>query len=298
MSTASITRIGHFTDPVRLTGLTVFLFDSPVPAAYCLCGASPATHELHVLEPDASVSGINGLVLTGGSAFGLGAVAGVMDYLREQGQGFRTPHGVVPIVPAAAIYDLGVGLPFAPRPEEAFEACLAAVPHNLVRGEIGAGTGATVGKLVPGLQPARGGFGRASVSLPEGVSVTACAVVNCRGDVRDAKGKIIAGARFPDGQFADGEKYLLSGQKEELFEVCPNTTLVVVLVEADFSREALHRIARVAMSGMARAISPVFTRYDGDIIFCISTGKNKASEDAVSVMAAKAVQQAIIDAVN
>lgn len=288
--------IGHYTCPQKKTGLSVFLFDTAVPAVYHLCGAAPASRELHALEPAATVPGIHGLVFAGGSAFGLAATQGVMTYLREQGKGFVTPHTVIPIVPAAAIYDCASSLA-PPTPEDAYQACVAAIPGNPMSGPIGAGTSATVGKMVADAEPSSGGFGQCTITLPEGVIVTAYAVVNALGDVRNDRGQIIAGARYADKTFADTEKFLL--QNPYAFSASAlNTTLVAVFTNARFTKIELARIARVASAGMARAISPCFTRYDGDLIFCASTQEVLAHENNVSVAAAEAVRLAIISAVS
>ncbi len=289
-------KIGHYTHEQHATGVTVFLFDQPAPAAYSLCGASPASHELHVLELDAHVPYIDGLVFSGGSAFGLNAVSGVMQWFQEQGRGYRTPYAPVPIVPAVGIYDFAVKSAIPPTADNAYEACLNAIDNNPLQGRVGAGAGASIGKLVPHAKRMSGGVGFAERTLKNGVSVLAYAVVNSLGDVRDGS-KIIAGARLPDGKFANCERYLLTGH-EEIVSDLANTTLVAVFTNAKFSKVELKRIGKVAMAGMARAISPVFTESDGDIIICASLGELPEVELVVSAMAAETVRQAIIHAVK
>ncbi|MDX1901033.1 MAG: P1 family peptidase [Gammaproteobacteria bacterium] len=289
-------RVGHYTCLDKKTGISVFLFESEAIAVYHLCGAAPASRELHVLEPTATVPGIHGLCFAGGSAFGLNATAGVMNFLKEQGKGFQTPHTTIPIVPAAAIYDCAISQA-PPTAEDAYQACRAAIPENPMRGAIGAGRSATVGKMVAGTEPSPGGFGWHTVTLPHGIIVTAYAVVNCLGDVRNQQGDIIAGARSKDQTFTDTEKFLLHNPYANTASAL-NTTLVAVMTNARFSKAELSRIARVASTGMARAISPVFTRYDGDLIFCVTTNEVPAHENNVSVAAAEAVRLAIIDAVS
>lgn len=292
-------KIGHYTNLKKATGLSVFLFDHPAVGVYHLCGSSPATRELHTLELDANVEEISGLMLTGGSAYGLGAADGVMRFLNEKGLGKHMPHGgVVPIVPAAAIYDLAIGKSEPPSIENAYQACVDAKYDNPERGRIGAGTGASVGKLVPDSSRMSGGLGQASIMLSNGVEIAAYAVVNPVGDVRDAHGKIIAGARFRDGKFADCEEFLLTGSDEQYVSQT-NTTLVAVFTNAKFSKIELKRIAKMAVAGMARAIAPAFTRYDGDVIFCVSLGEDhQASELTVGTIAAEVVRRAIVDAVQ
>lgn len=221
-----------------------------------------------------------------------------MTYLTERGIGHPTPHGVVPIVPAAAIYDLNYKRPLAPSAEDAYQACLHAKENNHDSGRIGAGTGATVGKLILQAHRMTAGFGFAEITLSTGVQVIACAVVNAVGDVRDATGRIIAGARYDNGEFANCEQYLLSGKAEIDLFAHANTTLVAVFTNAKFSKDGLKRVGKMALAGMARAISPIFTRYDGDIIFCVSLGKEVVSELTIGSMAAEAVKQAIWNAVK
>lgn len=291
-------KIGHYTSPEHGTGLSVFLFNQPAMGAYHLCGSSPATRELHTLELEGNTEEINGLVLTGGSAFGLGAIDGVMQFLQENNFGKHMPHGgVVPIVPAAAIYDLGVKSAMWPTAEQAYQACLAADELNVSQGRIGAGTGASVGKLIPHASRMTGGLGHAKILLEDGLIVKAYAVVNPVGDIRDASGKIIAGARFSNGQFGDCRHYLLSGGSEATIPQS-NTTLAAVFTNAHLSKIQLKRIAKMATAGMAQAITPVFTRYDGDIVFCVSLGEYTASELMIGAMATEVVRLAIINAVN
>jgi L-aminopeptidase/D-esterase-like protein len=291
-------RIGHYTQEIHGTGVSVFLFDRPAVAAYHLCASSPATHELGTLELDANVTHINGLALMGGSAFGLTAVEGVMRWLQEQGQGWAMPHGTVPIVPAAAIYDLAIKSDKAPTADNAYDACRFAVEDDLQAGRIGAGAGASVGKVVPDTARMTGGVGRAQVTLANGATVLVYAVVNCVGDVLDEHADIIAGAKLPDGEFANCAQWLLADNVEKR-AMSSNTTLVAVFTDAKFSRVELKRIAKMASAGMGRAISPAFTRYEGDIIFCVSLeGHFEMSELVAGTAAALLTQQAIINAVK
>lgn len=290
-------KVGHYTNDLNGTGVSVFLLDRPSPAAYSLCGASPASHELHVLELDANVPFIDGLVFSGGSAFGLGSVAGVMKWFQEQGRGYQTHYAPVPIVPAAGIYDFAVKSTIPPTAENAYQACVDAVESNAAMGRIGAGTGASIGKFVPHASRMSGGVGFAEMRMANGVSVLAYVVVNSLGDVRDAAGNILAGARLANGEFANCERYLLEGHNEIVTDLA-NTTLVAVFTNARFSKPELKRITKVAMAGMARAVSPIFTRDDGDIIFCVSLGDHVASEITIGAMAAEVVRQAIVNSVQ
>ncbi len=290
-------RIGHHTNEDRCTGVSVFLFDKPAVGAYLLCGSSPASHEINALDPEVRVTHFDGLMFAGGSAYGLNAVSGVMQWLREQGRGWPVPYDPIPIVPSASIYDFSKKGALPPTAEDAYQACLVAKEKNPLSGRIGAGRGATVGKIVPNALRMTGGVGHAEIKLENGVIVAAYAVVNSVGDIRDTTGKIIAGAKFSDGKFADCQRFLLSGHAEEkLFQ--GNTTLVAVFTNAKFSKIELKRIAKMAVAGMARAIAPVFTSYDGDLIFCVSLGELNASELTVGVLAAEATQHAIMHAVK
>lgn len=290
-------KIGHYTDTLHGTGVSVFLFEESAAGGYWICGSAPATHELAALDPDNSVPRCHGLVLTGGSAFGLHAAYGVMQYLQEKNIGHPVPSGVVPIVPAAAIYDLSYKSPVPPTAEHAYTACVHAATDNIERGRVGAGTGATVGKLIPYAKSMGSGIGRAVLAQSDGLEVAAYVVVNSVGDVHD-HGKMIAGARDVHGKFANCEQFLLSGQAEnELFSQ-GNTTLAAVFTNAALEKDVCKRIAKMAVAGLARAISPVFTRFDGDIVFCMSVGDIPASELTVGAMAAEAVRLAIVDAVK
>lgn len=291
-------KVGHFTNRDAGTGVSVFLFENSAVGAYWVCGSAPATHELVVLDPDSSVPNVHGLVLAGGSAYGLYAAYGVMTYLTERGIGHPTPHGIVPIVPAAAIYDLAYNQPMPPSADDGYQACLIAKENNQESGRIGVGTGATIGKLIPNAKHMSSGLGYAMVHLANGVKVIAYAVVNAVGDVRDISGEIIAGARFENGEFANCEQYILSGQAEiDLFNHT-NTTLVAVFTNVKLQKDQLKRVAKMGIAGIARTISPIFTRFDGDILFCVSIGDYVASELTIGTMAAEAVRLAILDAVK
>lgn len=290
-------KIGHYSDHENGTGLSVFLFENSAACGYWICGSAPATHELAALDPDNCVPHCHGLMLAGGSAYGLHAAAGVMQFLNEKHIGHAVPSGVVPIVPAAAIYDLSHLSHVFPSPENAYLACTRATEDNEDRGRIGVGTGATVGKLVPFAKPMAGGLGRAVLRQQDGLEVIAYVVVNSVGDIHE-NGKLIAGARDAHGNFADCEKFLLSGQAENQLFSHTNTTLAAVFTNGEFSKETCKRIAKMAAAGLARAITPVFTRFDGDIVFCHSIGRVVASELIVGTMAAEAVRLAILDAVK
>lgn len=290
-------KVGHVSNLEDKTGVSVFLFEEPARGAYQLCGAGPATRELTALELESSTPCVHALVLSGGSAFGLQAAHGVMQFLSERGVGLALPHGVVPIVPGAAIYDLNYQGAVPPTPKDGYAACLSAKENNTRSGRIGAGTGATVGKLLPAATPMTGGLGHAQLSLPNGVMVEAYVVVNAVGDVRGEGGEIIAGARMRDGQFGNIERHIMGGEGGVNFYNLTNTTLAAVFTNAAFSKPELKQIAKMAVAGMARAIAPVFTSFDGDIVFAFSLGDESASIVTIGTMAAEALRLAIVNAV-
>lgn len=289
-------KIGHATNEKNATGASIFIFDEPAIASYQLCGSSPATVELNTIALGANVTHIDALTFLGGSAFGLEANGGVLRFLREQKRGWQTPHGNIPIVPAAAIYDLGVGSDKPPTADEVYQACQTASEDNMQSGRVGAATGASIGKLFNVASRMSGGFGIAEVKLPNGVQVMAFAVVNSVGDVLTKRGDILAGAKLSTGEFANCHKALLAGFDERRMQ-STNTTLVAIITNAKFTKAELNRIAKMAVAGMGRAISPIFTRYDGDIIFAVSLEEKEASEIVVGTAAAQVTQEAIMNAV-
>jgi L-aminopeptidase/D-esterase-like protein len=252
--------------------------------------------EVNLLDPEATVDHIDALLFTGGSAFGLGAANGVMQWLNEQERGYPTRYGGVPIVPAAAIYDLSKEKSY-PTAKDGYEACVHASSENHLQGGVGAGTGATIGKLLESARPMRGGIGYSLVES-NGIQVLAYALVNSLGDIVDAQGKIIAGAVKEDGKFAHLEESLRRGLSSHLDAPLPNTTLIALFTNASFDKSELTRLAKTAACGMARAIRPAFTKYDGDALFFVSMGNKPADELLVSTLAIHATEQAIRHAVK
>jgi L-aminopeptidase/D-esterase-like protein len=283
---------GHWTDDDALTGCTVVLFDRPAPAVVDVRGGAPGSRETDLLAPGRLVRSVDAILLTGGSAFGLAAADGVMQFLQEQGRGVAAPAGPVPIVPAAVVYDLAIGKPMAPDAASGRRACLAAGPiENLPRGKVGAGTGTTTGKLFTG-DGNRGGFGVGSISWPAG-SVVALAVVNAAGAVVDETGRAIVSGE-PDG------RQRLLGNAAHLGER-QATTLGIVLLNAPVDETALTRCAVAAHDAFARAIRPCHTIFDGDIIFAVGLMPGQLSPAQVlSVTTATelAMERAIVDAVT
>lgn len=294
-------RVGHATDPVALTGCTVILPDKPAVAGVDVRGGAPGTRETDLLQPGRLVNEIHALVLTGGSAFGLDAATGVMQWLEERGIGFETGVGPVPIVPAAVLFDLNVGNGRR-RPDAAmgYAACEAAGVH-VAEGNVGAGTGATVGKAYGIAGAMKGGIGTASIRMAGGVVVGALVAVNCFGDVWDpATGRRLAGTRSPEtGEpVATGEVLRQQAASQRQNPVGLNTTLAVVAVNAAFDKAGITRVAQVAHNGLALTIKPVHTQYDGDTVFALATGGQHADLSAVAAAAAEAVAMATVRAVK
>ena len=290
-------KIGHVTHIDKGTGLTAFLFDKPVTCGYWLCGSAPATRDVHLLDPAFTVDKIDALLFTGGSAFGLDAAQGVMRWLAEQKRGFPTAHGPVPIVPTASIYDFSVKGMAAPSGDDGYQACLKAAA-DLQSGLMGAGTGASVGKLAANAYAMTGGFGCTQIEGPSGLKVLVCVVVNAAGDIIDKNGAIIAGATRSDGQFINLANYLQQNGNIASPLAQQNTTLAAVFTNAALNKSQLTRVAKMASAGMARAIAPVFTSYDGDVVFAASLGENTGDEITVGTLSAVAMQQAILTAVK
>ncbi len=281
-------QVGHWTDPVGQTGCTVLLCppEGAVASASFL-GPSPGTREGVLLSPDKKVERIHALLLTGGSAFGLGAAGGVVRWLEEQGTGHQTPFARVPLVPAAVIYDLGSGDPKArPLEEHGYLAARSASSDPVPRGRVGAGTGATAGKYLGPLHVHPGGLGSAYLSR-HGVSVGALAVVNPIGDVLDESGRVIAGpGRGPGAQaFTPGD--------------VENTTLVAVVTEHTLTKPEASRLAVAVQAALARVIRPSHTHWDGDSTFVLSSGMLPPADPLLlGALVQDVTAAAVIDAVR
>ena len=300
-------RVGHASDFQAVTGCTVILFGREgATAAVDVRGGAVGEREFETLRPGHLVERIHGLVLAGGSAFGLEAATGVSRYLEEHGIGFDAGVARVPIVPAAILFDLGIG-EAGRRPDAAmgYQAARRASAGPVAEGSVGAGTGATIGKLFGMQRATKSGLGSATLKLPGGVMVSALTVVNAFGDVRDpVTGEILAGLRSApaSARFADTVAQLKRGTARKSFgqaaSAATNTTLAVVATNARFERVALMRIAAMAQAGLARTIAPVHSSFDGDVVFAVALGRNRADVNAVGALAAEAVTQAILRAVR
>jgi L-aminopeptidase/D-esterase-like protein len=295
-------RVGHWTNRRAATGCTVVLCEAGAVAAVDVRGGAPGTRETDVLRPGNLVERIHAVLLSGGSAFGLDAAAGVMRYLEEQGVGFPTPGGLVPIVVAAVLYDLSIGRSDV-RPDAAagYAACRAAKGGRIAQGSAGAGSGATVGKALGMERAVKGGIGSASEGATGDVVVGALVAVNCFGEVVDpASGRILAGPRDEKGGFLSTLDILRRRPPAALSGGFTNSTIGVVATNARLTREQAYRLAVMAHDGLSRAVRPAHTPVDGDVFFSLATGATEASVDLITLgaLAARAVERAILRAVT
>ena len=294
--------VGHATDAQGATGLTVVRgVDGPMRGAACVFGRATGTRELDALSPTHQAGRVDAVLLTGGSAYGLDAAAGVMRWMEERRRGFDVGAGVVPIVPAAVIFDLAPLGDFKARPtaDMAYTACDSAVPKGFGEGSIGVGTGATVGKAAGRDHAMKGGFGAAVRAAGEAV-VCALVVVNSLGDVRDADNKIIAGARDGSG-FVDTAELLAQEQSIRRFgsPTPQHTTLCVVATNMSLERGELAQLARAAGAALFRRITPVGTSFDGDVVFALCKPEGpRGALMQLEVNAAAALEDAIERAVR
>jgi len=295
-------KVGHRTLEMRPTGCTVVLAEGGAVAGVDVRGSAPGTRETDLLNPLNLVDQVHAIVLSGGSAFGLDAASGVMRYLEERKIGFPTAYGVVPIVPAAILFDLGVGDPkVRPGADCGYAAALSASSGAVEEGNVGAGAGATVGKMTGMDRAMKGGIGSAAITLPDGLVVAALVAVNAYGDVIEpATGRVVAGVRTADGRgLADARVLLRAGaaQKKPIGE---NSTIGVVATNATLTKTQAAKVAQMAHDGLARAITPVHSLADGDTLFALATGTlaGEADVSRVGALAAEAVSDAVLRAVR
>ena len=294
--------VGHFTDTRRPTGCSVVLTRAGAVGGVDVRGAAPGTRETDLLDPGNMVNTVHAVLLSGGSAFGLDAAGGVMRWLEERGIGLDVGTARVPIVPGAVLFDLHVG-DSRIRPDAAagYAACQAATSASLAQGSVGAGTGACVGKMFGMEHAMKGGIGTASVCV-DGVTVGALIAVNALGDVVDtATGELLAGARTADGQsMRNTSRTLLAGVPPLSILAGANTTIGVVATDASLTKAQAQRLAGAGHDGLARAIHPVHTLYDGDTLFALGTGQVAHSPglNVLAVMATEAVARACANAMR
>ena len=294
---------GHWTDTRRPTGCSVVLAPHGATGGVDVRGAAPGTRETDLLDPANLVDAVHAVLLTGGSAWGLDAAGGVMRWLDEQGIGLAVgsaPGQRVPIVPAAVLFDLHVGdARIRPDAAAGYRACQAAGRAPLAQGNVGAGAGATVGKLFGLPLAMKGGIGRASVCV-DGVTVGALVAVNALGDVVDpASGRPLAGARTADGGALRGSvAALLAGERPLPLLAGSNTTIGVVATDAPLTKAQCQRLAGAGHDGLARAVRPVHTMSDGDTLFALATGQSRALDfNVLCTLAGEAVARACVRAV-
>src|ERR1700733_11631575 len=295
-------KVGHFTESRRPTGCTVLLFEKGATAGVDVRGSAPGTRETDLLNPVNTVQQVQAILLAGGSAFGLDAASGVVRFLDGHRLGYAVGDIVVPIVPAAILYDLEIGDPkIRPTAESGYKACQAATSERAAEGNGGAGAGATIGKMFGPKQAMKSGLGSASVRVGNtGIVVGAIVAVNAVGDVRDpSSGKIIAGARTPDGSgFMDSMARIREGYSVRL-EAARNTTIGVVATNVALDKAQATKVAQMAHDGLARTINPVHSPSDGDTIFTVATGAiaTAANHGAIGALAAEVMAQAVLRAV-
>jgi L-aminopeptidase/D-esterase-like protein len=295
--------IGHATDAAGATGLTVVRgIDQPLRASAHVLGRATGSRELALLDPAAHVDRVDAILLTGGSAYGLEAAGGVMRWMEERGRGYAVHGGVVPIVPAAVLFDLAPLGSFDARPttEMAYRACDEAKSSGVAEGSVGAGTGCTVGKTAGAARAMKGGIGIAVAGEAAGVRAAAIVAVNALGHVRDADGTIIAGPRDTNDRPGDAEQAILSGMPSAGRAAdAANTTLAVVALDAAFTKVELLQIARAASAAYHRRIGPAGTSFDGDVIFAVSPMEGRrAPLLQAEVAAVAALELAIVRAVR
>lgn len=303
--------VGQAQDEDALTGCTVILCRKGAVGGVDVRGSAPGTRETDLLNPINLVNKVHAIVLAGGSAFGLDAASGVMKYLAENNIGYGVGSVRVPIVPAAILFDLGIGNPSRhPDPEMGYAAVSSATSGPVAEGNAGAGTGATIGKIFGNAGAMKSGLGTASIKLAGGVWVGAIVAVNAFGDVLDhLTGQIIAGARPAKfgplvvggaGKFADTQKVMqtLTGRTILSLATNGNTVIGVVATNARFIKAQAAKIAQMAQDGLARSIRPAHTMLDGDTIFALATGQKKADVSIVGTYAAEAMSLAIVRAVR
>ena len=293
--------VGHFTDTRRPTGCTVIITPDGSVAGVDVRGAAPGTRETDLLHPSNLVDRVHAIVLAGGSAWGLDAASGVMQWLEEQQIGLPVGFGLVPIVPAAVLFDLPVGdARIRPDARAGYAACVAASRQPPLEGNVGAGAGALVGKIFGLKRAMKGGIGSAAITV-DGITMGALIACNALGDViNPTTGQLLAGARTADGiQLVDSRAALLAGATPKSVMAGTNTTIGVIATDAVLTKAQAHRLALVAHDGLARSINPVHTLSDGDTLFALGTGKAGKPADMMllSTLAAEVTAMAVVRAI-
>ena len=294
-------RVGHATDAEGLTGCTVVLCEQGAVGGVDQRGGAPGTRETDLLRPMHLVEKANAVLLAGGSVFGLAAVDGVVRYLEEQGAGFDVGVATVPIVPGAILFDLDLRDASA-RPDAGmgYAACEDASEEPVVEGNVGAGTGASVGRILGPMRAMKAGIGSAAISLGSGLRIGALVAVNAFGDVVDpASGEVLAGARKPDSDCPANTLAVMRALGGDTAAGFASSTVIgVVATDAGLTKEEVNKVAQMAQDGIARAMRPAHTMFDGDTVFALATGDEAADVNLIGAFAAEMVAEAIVRAVK
>lgn len=290
--------VGHADDPDALTGCTVIVMEKAAICGVDVRGSAPGTRETDLLHPVNLVDRVHALCLSGGSTFGLDAATGVVKYLEEKGKGLDVGVAIIPIVPAAVLFDLAIGNPkIRPDAKMGYLAASRASKNLVQQGNVGAGMGATVGKLNGFEYAMKSGLGSASRKLDNGLIVSAIVAVNAVGEVWNPQtGELLAGARDEDNQLCDSLALL---EKGTFAPVSPgtNTTIAVVASNANFTKTQATKVAQMAHDGLARTIYPAHTMYDGDTVFAVATGGIDATVDLVGALSAEVLAEAVVNGI-
>ena len=291
--------VGHAQNEAALTGCTVVLVKDGAVGGVDVRGSAPGTRETDLLHPVNLVNRVHAICLTGGSAFGLAAADGVMNYLEEKKIGLNTGFGIVPIVPSAALYDLSLGdSSVRPDAKMGVDAVSRASKHQVQEGNVGAGCGASVGKLGGFDRAMKSGLGTASRILPNGLIIGALVAVNAVGEVRDPlTNEVLAGIQDENGAIRKIEQ-ILTDQEFSPIPTGTNTTIAVVASNAILTKSQVNKVAQMSHNGLARTIYPVHTMNDGDTIFSLATGEVKASVDVVGTLCADVLAEAVVRAIR
>jgi L-aminopeptidase/D-esterase-like protein len=292
-------KVGHATDLEGATGCTVIICPEGTIGGVDQRGGAPGTRETDLMRPMHRVEVVNAIVLSGGSAYGLATADGAMRYLEEHDLGYKTQSGyTVPIVPAAILFDLPIGKQGV-RPDAAmgYAACEDATTAPAQQGTIGAGTGASCGKFMGNEMSTKGGIGSACVDLGDGLLVAALVAVNAVGDIIDESGQIMAGLRSPEGRFADTLE-VMKMMARMTVDGDSNTVIGAIATNAKLSKEHTNKVAQMAQDGIARAVRPAHTMFDGDTIFALATGEIPAEVSVIGAYAAEVMAQAIRNAMR
>lgn len=292
-------RVGHAEDALKQTGCSVVLFDAGAVCGVDVRGAAPGTRETDLLNPTNFIEKVHAVVLSGGSAFGLDAASGVMAWLEQRHIGFDVGVTVVPIVPAAVLFDLTFGDPgVRPDASMGYQAVSVASREPFASGNTGAGVGATVGKMLGMDKAMKGGLGSASVTGPDGLVVAAMVAVNAVGEIRDPRtGQTIAGACDENGDLLDLQASVVSG-RDSHFSPGTNTTIGIICCNAALTKSQMQKVAQMAHDGLARTIYPVHTLSDGDTLFAATTGGVETTVNIVGMLAAEVMAAAVLNGVR